>query len=168
MICVALSDKNIEHCLPVLDQVEMAEIRLDLTEFGDEDIRRVFAHQTPTIATCRPDKMGSEEQLRRLKLAIESGANYVDIEIEADKNQQQDIIRLAREHRCKVIISYHNYEETPGLRELYRIVDECYELGADIAKLATMSHSDSDNAKLLALYSSKNLLSHWVWAKKGK
>jgi 3-dehydroquinate dehydratase I len=153
MICVAISDKNIDKCLSVLDNVEMAEIRLDLTGFGIEEIKKVFSHSTPTIATCRPEPFGNEDQLSRLMASINAGARYVDIEIEADVKQQLLIIEEARKHHCKVIISYHNFDETPGLREMYKIVDRCFELGADIAKIATLSKSNADNARLLSLYS---------------
>jgi 3-dehydroquinate dehydratase I len=153
MICVAISDKNLENCLSVLDKVEMAEIRLDLTEFGKEEIKKVFAHPTPTIATYRPEKKGKEKQLDLLKAAINAGAKYVDIEIEAEKSQQKEIINAARAKECKVIISYHNFTETPGLKELYTIVDQCFELGADITKIATLSKTKMDSARLLSLYS---------------
>jgi 3-dehydroquinate dehydratase-1 len=153
MICVAISDKNPENCLKILDIVEMAEIRLDLTEFGKKETEKVFAHPATTIATCRPDKMGSVKQLELLSTAINAGANYVDIEIEAEKQQQEAIIKIARNKGCKVIISYHNFTETPGLRELYTIVDRCYEMGADVAKIATMANTIKDSARLLSLYS---------------
>ncbi|MBA7653980.1 Catabolic 3-dehydroquinate dehydratase [subsurface metagenome] len=153
MICVAISDKSIEKCLAILDVVDMAEIRLDLTDFGIEEIDRIFAHPTPQVATCRPEKKGPQNQLKRLIAAIRAGASYVDIEVEASRKQRETIIDIAREYRCKVIISYHNFDETPGLRELYKIVDKCYDLGADIAKVATYSKSGADSARLLSLYS---------------
>jgi 3-dehydroquinate dehydratase I len=153
MICVAISDKNIEKCLSELDKVEMAEIRLDLTGFGIKEINKIFSHPTPTIATCRPELNGNEDQLEKLTAAIKAGAKYVDIEIETDLKQQSAIIEVARKHHCKVIISYHNFNETPGLKEMYKIVDRCFELGADIAKIAALSKSNADNARLLSLYS---------------
>ena len=153
MICVAISDKNLNKCLSVLDKVEMAEIRLDLTGFGIEEINKIFSHPTPAIATCRPEPRGNEYQLEILTASVNAGARYVDIEIEADLNQQSAIIEVAKKHQCKVIISYHNFNETPGLREMYKIVDQCFELGADIAKIATLSKSNADNARLFSLYS---------------
>jgi 3-dehydroquinate dehydratase I len=153
MVCVAISEKNIHKCLELLDQVEMAEIRLDITGYNLDEIKTVFAHPAITVATCRPEKLGKKEQLQRLTVAIESGANYVDIEIEADEDIRKLLITNARKHNCKVIISYHNYDATPGLRELFKITDECFQLGADIAKLATFSKSKADNARLLSLYS---------------
>jgi 3-dehydroquinate dehydratase-1 len=153
MICVAISDKSLQKCHSVLDKVEMAEIRLDLTGFGIEEINKIFSHPTPCIATCRPVPLGKHDQLVRLTAAIKAGAKYVDIEIEADSKQQLILIEEARKHNCKIIISYHNFDETPGLHELYKITDQCFELGADIAKLATYSKSNADNARLFSLYS---------------
>jgi 3-dehydroquinate dehydratase I len=152
MVCVAISEKNVEKCLKVLEHVEMAEIRLDLAGYNLDEIKTVFSHPTPTIATCRPDKMGKNEQLKRLTTAIEAGAKYVDIEIEADEDIRNLLIRMARKHSCKIIISYHNYDITPGLNVLYKIVDKCFLMGADIAKLSTFSKSKEDNARLLSLY----------------
>jgi 3-dehydroquinate dehydratase-1 len=97
--------------------------------------------------------LGPARQLELLTAAILAGANYVDIEMEAPRSQQEVLIKLAREHRCKVIISYHNFQETPGLRELYKIVDRCYDLGADVAKVATLVKTSKDCAHLLSLYS---------------
>ncbi len=168
MICVAISECNLETCLSVLDTVQMAEIRLDLNNFTPDEIHKIFSHQTPTIATCRPDKKGYEFQLRQLSLAIESGANYVDIEIEADKKQLESICEIAKKHGCKVIISYHNFENTPELKDLYGIMDQCYLLEADVAKIVTLSNSNADNARLLSLYGREKPLVAFGMGKKGK
>lgn len=168
MICVAISDKSLEKCLKTLDKVEMAEIRLDLTEFGKDEIEIVFAHPTQTVATCRPDKIGSDEQLELLTAAINAGANYVDIEIEAEKSLQEAIINTARSKECKVIISYHNYTGTPGLKELYKIIDQCYDLGADVAKIATLANTKMDSARLLSLYSTGKSLVVFGMGEQGK
>jgi 3-dehydroquinate dehydratase type I len=37
--------------------------------------------------------------------------------------------------------------------ELYKQINDCYDLGADIAKIVTLSVSASDNVRLLSLYS---------------
>jgi 3-dehydroquinate dehydratase-1 len=131
----------------------MAEIRLDLTGFEGDILEKVFAHPTPTIATCRPGSMGTEKQQSLLIAAMHAGAGYVDIELEAPEDHIREITALAKKLDCKVIISYHNYTETPGLKELYKIADTCYALGADIAKLAVKAGNRSDAARLLSLYS---------------
>ncbi|QQS51545.1 MAG: type I 3-dehydroquinate dehydratase [Bacteroidota bacterium] len=153
MICVAISNSDYRQCLATLQGIEMAEIRLDLTGFDEETIDLVFSGKVPLIATCRPDSMSESQQYKLLHRAIVAGAKYVDIELEASDEQRQRIVDLARRHECKVIISYHNYSETPGMRELFEIIDSCFAKGADIAKLATMVHNRVDNARLMSLYS---------------
>jgi len=153
MICVAISEKNPVKCLEILDSVEMAEIRLDLTGYDLLAIGKVFSHHTPTIATCRAETTSYSIQKSRLLKAIESGAKYVDIEVEVPDEKCHDIIEYARQNNCKVILSYHNFTETPGMLDLFTIADECFQRGADIAKIATMVNKPEDNARLIALYS---------------
>lgn len=152
MICASIADKDVEKCLAALEWVEMAEIRMDLTEYNNEEIRRVFSRRKKTIATCRPCKIKDEERREILKIAIESGATYVDIEYEAPPEFKNELIDYAHAHQCDVIISYHNYQKTPELSELESIVHECYAQGADIAKIATHVNVNRDNSKILSLY----------------
>lgn len=153
MICVAISDKNPKKCIEILSKVEMAEIRLDLTGYDNKTITKVFSAGTSCIATCRPDKMGLDNQYEALKTAMESGAAYVDIEIEAPKEQQEKLIKVAKANNTRIIISYHNYDETPSIDELHKIVNDCFIMGADVAKLAVQANSQQDAAKVLSLYS---------------
>ncbi|MBN1789475.1 MAG: type I 3-dehydroquinate dehydratase [Bacteroidales bacterium] len=152
MICASIAEKDVEKCLASLERVEMAEIRLDLTEYSNEEIQRVFSLRKKTIATCRPCKIRQEERFEMLKKAIESGATYVDIEYEASPEYKNDLIDFAHKHQCDVIISYHNYDKTPDLEELEEIVRSCYAQGADLAKIATHVNVNRDNSKILSLY----------------
>ncbi|MCG8697858.1 MAG: type I 3-dehydroquinate dehydratase [Bacteroidales bacterium] len=154
MICVAISDKDPQKCLELLNGVEMAEIRLDLTGFDNETIKEIFSKaMVPCIATCRPDNIGYEKQEEILKLAIASGAAYVDIETEAPQKTRDAIIAEAKKQRCKVIVSYHNFESTPGIEELHKIAQTCYLQGADVAKVVSTAKGLNDAAKILSLYS---------------
>lgn len=152
MICVSLAEKDPDVCIEILKKVEMAEIRIDLAEFSDDSIRKIFSTQNKLIATCRPGKYSQSDRIRKLKLAIGSGATFVDIEYEADEEFKNSLISFAHERECDVIISYHNYEMTPELDELETIMHSCFEMGADMAKLATMVNVNRDNSKILSLY----------------
>ena len=152
MICVSLAEKDSDVCLEILEKVDMAEIRIDLSELSDEDIMKIFTARKKLIATCRPGKYSLSERIYKLELAIESGATFVDIEYEADDDFRNAIMEYAHARQCDVIISYHNYEMTPELDELEKIMHKCFELGADIAKIATMVKVNRDNSKILSLY----------------
>ncbi|UCH13377.1 MAG: type I 3-dehydroquinate dehydratase [Bacteroidales bacterium] len=152
MICVAISDKNIDNCLATLKNVEMAEIRLDLTEFNLDEIKKVFSLQKKLIATHRPDKHTEEERMKNLKAAIKAGAKYLDLEYESNEIYRKEMISYAHSNNCDVVISYHNYENTPDLEVLKIILKNSFEFGADIAKIVATAITNIDNAKILSLY----------------
>jgi 3-dehydroquinate dehydratase-1 len=152
MICVAISDTDFDKCLSVLRKTDMAEIRLDLTQFSDDQIRHLFSLQKKLIATYRPLEGKEEERMEQLKTAIEAGADYVDIEFESADEYRNEIIAFAHKHNCDVIISYHNYDCTPGLDHLRKIVAESFQKDADVIKIATMVRTNNDNASILSLY----------------
>ena len=147
----------------------MAEIRIDMAQFDELAVRTVFSKSTkPLIATCRPELVLDAKRIKLLKVAIESGAAYVDIEIESSIEFKQDIISHAKKNDCKIIISYHNYENTPSSNELHAIIDSCFDSGAHIAKIATTAQSTSDSARILGLYSHYNSLVALAMGEKGK
>jgi len=152
MVCACIAEKDVKKCLNSLDRVEMAEIRIDLTEFNDEEIKQVFSQRKKLIATCRPGKFTDKERIEKLKLAIESGATFVDIEYEAPLEYRVELIDFAHTHQCDVIMSYHNYKETPDLDELEKIMLSCFKKGGDLAKIATHVNVNRDNSKILSLY----------------
>lgn len=152
MICTSLADKNPDTCIRSIEKVDMAEIRLDLTEFDEAAIGKVFSRGKKLIATCRPSTFTEDERQKKLATAIASGATYVDIEFESTVEYRNRLIEIAHDHQCEVIISYHNFKETPELAVLESILYRCYEMGADIAKIATMVNFNRDNSKILSLY----------------
>ena len=153
MICVALQESDVQKCLQILETVEMAEIRIDLAKLSIQDVYEIFSKSTKKlIATCRPDKYSDESRMELLKTAIVSGAAYVDIEIESATEFTTELVNFAKHHETVVIISYHNFKKTPSSVELSSIIQTCFQLGADIAKIATMILTLQDNARLLALY----------------
>ena len=57
------------------EDVEMAEIRLDLCPLSDQDITELFSLcDKPLVATCRMGEGAPQEAERRLSLAMEAGA----------------------------------------------------------------------------------------------
>jgi 3-dehydroquinate dehydratase-1 len=152
MICASLAEKNPEICCSMLEKVDMAEIRLDLTEFTGDGINRVFSQRKKLIATCRPGNYSDQERMEKLKTAIGAGATYVDIEYEAPAEYRNLLIAYAHSHQCDVIISYHNFDSTPELPELEEIMHNCFQKGGDLAKIATHIKVNRDNSKILSLY----------------
>lgn len=159
MLCVSLFEAEFDALKQALSAVECAEIRLDAAAFTRDQIREIFSQKgKQLIATHRPTDISDEERADSLCVAIAAGAAYVDIEIESLPAFRETVLGFARGHECRVIVSYHNYETTPGEAELTAIVNECRQKGADVVKLACMTHSTADAARMLALYKFDNIL----------
>ncbi|MCK9423944.1 MAG: type I 3-dehydroquinate dehydratase [Bacteroidales bacterium] len=151
MICVTISEPDVIHLLRILKSLEFAEIRMDLMNLTEKNIALIFSQPVRLIATCHKGRFTSKKRKQMLIKAIESGATYVDIEIESHKKFKNDIISIAKANGCKVIISYHNFLQTPPLKDLHAIIRQCFSSGADIAKVACKSNSDSDAARIIGL-----------------
>ncbi|MBN2121836.1 type I 3-dehydroquinate dehydratase [Candidatus Micrarchaeota archaeon] len=94
-----------------------------------------------------------DDSLRKelLLAAIDSGAAYVDLEVEMAEGMRKEIADRAKERGCKLIVSFHDFSGTPKREELGKIVERCFSCGADVAKIACMVDSQQDNARLLGL-----------------
>ena len=152
MICVSISDCSVQDCLAAVGKEKFAEVRLEtISGLKQEDVREIFSRKAKLIATCRPGSMKEEERKKLLLAAIEAGAAYVDVEVDAADDYKREIVPKARAKGCKVIVSFHDYDKTPLREELQQIVKWCFESGADIAKIACKANSEKDCARLLGL-----------------
>ena len=170
MICTTIQNKTAEQILEALEHCEMAEIRLDRCELSARDTENVFTSDVPLVATCRISEVAQNEPAlqgltdsareikamqiaeKRLVRAIEAGARYVDVEIEAQKQMSKRVRGAAHENGTVFIRSYHDFEGTDSFESLKAMVEKCRYHGADIVKLVTTAHSSEDVAMVMALY----------------
>lgn len=166
MICVSLAGITFEECVKLMAKTEFAEIRIDQLNLSDDQFSSLFAMKKNTIATCRPGK-DADQRLALLKLAIESGAGYVDVEYESDETFRKELLEYAHAHHTLVIISYHNFEATPSAEELNHIVDQSFKWGADRVKITTTATSQADCSRVMALYDKYTKLIAFCMGKTG-
>lgn len=151
-LCRSIAVQGLDNILKLTEGAEMAEIRLEKSGLNLDEIKHLFKNHSNLLATCRPDGLTPKQQTLNLQVAIENGAEWVDVEIEADEDYRQNIVRYARKYGCKVIVSYHNYTETPTYSELMQIADLAHSMGADLVKLACQCNGQNDVLNLLNLY----------------
>ncbi|BDA45169.1 3-dehydroquinate dehydratase [Coccomyxa sp. Obi] len=109
----------------------------------------------PAIVTFRPawetgQYTGPEPpRLAALKTAAELGAQYVDVEYLAAEPFFASHGKVPSS--TQLILSHHDYTETPSDEVLEAFVEGMFQSGADIAKLATMPQRIEHSARMLAL-----------------
>ncbi|HUU89906.1 MAG TPA: shikimate dehydrogenase [Phycisphaerae bacterium] len=151
MLCVSLMPQTTDEALAGLSEAaamaDAAELRLDaMAEF---DLRRILASPPcPVIVTYRPRREGGlydgpeAGRLAVLRDAARLGARYIDVEHDA-------IDALGDVPPEKIILSYHNHEETPA--DLAQIHARLAETGAAVVKVAAMANHILDTVPVLRI-----------------
>ena len=162
MICTTIQNRTLEEIMNLLEtsepRIQMAEIRLDRCPLSIEEIEDLFSSSdTPLVATCRVADDGNgtwEEAEEKLTAAVEAGAAFLDLEIEAPKEIGKRLRRACTEYGTTMIRSSHFFAGTPSDEVLRSTVEKCRKFGGEIVKIAAMAKSEEDVARVLALYSS--------------
>ena len=151
MICTSIQNKEYKDILKALETEEMAEIRLDRCALEEEEIRALFQDtDVPLVATCRLNEEPQAPEL--LELAIEAGAKYVDLEMEAPAAVGRRIREASRNYGTVVIRSYHNFTETPPKDVLESILERARTYGGEVVKIVTTARSKADVDTVMSLY----------------
>lgn len=161
MICTTIQNRTLEEIIGLLEGSEprilMAEIRLDRCPLDIEEIESLFSSSdTPLVATCRVVDDGNgtwEEAEEKLTTAVEAGAAFLDLEIEAPKEVGKRLRRACTEYGTTMIRSSHFFAGTPSDDVLRNTVEKCRKFGGEIVKIAAMAKSGEDVARVLGLYS---------------
>lgn len=156
MLCTSVKNSNAQSIIEATAKYPLVEIRLDDYSFTDEEIIAIFSKsQAKTIATCRNENITDVQKSDRLKLAIDSGADFVDIEI--DYQFAEQISQYALSRNCKIIASEHNYIAPPEIEAIDSAATTAKAIGADYFKIACKCNSESECLRMLNLYSNKNI-----------
>ena len=161
MICTTIQNRTLEEIIGLLEgsepRIQMAGIRLERCPLDIEEIESLFSSSdTPLVATCRVVDDGNgtwEEAEEKLTTAVEAGAAFRDLEIEAPKEVGKRRRRACTEYGTTMIRSSHFFAGTPSDDVLRNTVEKCRKFGGEIVKIAAMAKSGEDVARVLGLYS---------------
>jgi 3-dehydroquinate dehydratase type I len=150
---VEAADRVLETMCRARDEgADLLEWRLDVTR--DPEVETVLPQSPlPVIATVRSVEQGGhfsgtrQEQLRLLIRAATSGSSYVDWEFRPSE-PLPDELSVMRE---RVILSYHDFEQTPAERELESFFDQMASSSTGVVKVVTLAQRMEDNISSLNL-----------------
>jgi 3-dehydroquinate dehydratase type I len=96
---------------------------------------------------------GEQKRVSLLKKAVTLGCGYVDLEIRTEENLINKLKKTIESYQghTRLILSYHNLERMPSLKDLRKKIEEGQKAGADIIKIVPLAEKMEDNLRVLAL-----------------
>ena len=144
---------------------DLLELRIDCFKKQDADyirkiIKDVRAEKLPVIATIRSKAEGGRRNMKdaeRLRIfkAIMPLVDAVDIEL-SSKKILNGVIKEAHRFKKRVIVSYHDFRNTPAEGQLNTIIKNSRKAGGDIVKIAAFAKDKRDIIRLASLNISQN------------
>lgn len=142
---------------------DILELRVDFfeksedVEFIKRAIKMVKENSVkPLILTYRSGFEGGEKNIERadytkllMDVLDEAEFEIIDIELFAGKEFTEKLVKKAHENGVKVIMSNHDFSKTPDKSEIVNRLEQMYNAGADIAKIAVMPTDKKDVATLI-------------------
>jgi 3-dehydroquinate dehydratase type I len=161
-ICVSIPPKTIDEAIRLIQKaeaqhVDLIEVRLDSLTTHDQVAAIPPCSRTPLIATNRSIAQhgkfsGTEIERQRILVdAAINGFDYVDVDLGTPN--QTELINSLHEAGAKVIVSFHDFEQTPSMSKLVEVLDEEVALGADVCKIITTARNLKDNQVTLGFVS---------------
>ena len=156
--CVSILPETVVEAVNLVEKAEkrkadFIEVRLDRLKNYDA-LADIARHgRIPMIATnkssdCKGEFSGSEiERQRTLFDAAKNGFEYVDLELSTPR--LKSVVKNVRQTGAKLIISFHDFDETPSFAKISTILEEEAAVGADICKIVTTAKRIEDNLVIL-------------------
>ncbi len=140
----------------VASQADVIEVRLD--HLKEPCVLPFFdTLETPLLFTNRPSWEGglfTGDETQRLELllkAVSANSRYIDLELLSVAESHQRVQQALQKSTTKLILSWHNFKNTPDQKKLVERVILMQDKGADIGKIITTAHSHRDVLRVLQL-----------------
>jgi 3-dehydroquinate dehydratase-1 len=136
---------------------DLFELRLDALHSCLDEIERAIPElRAPLIITARHPAEGGVKELnararRNLLLRFLQRASFLDLELRSIR-ELKSVIGRARAHHLGLILSCHDFQDTPPLNELHRLTKTAATLGADICKIATRTDTRLQLDRLISFF----------------
>ncbi|WP_347557209.1 type I 3-dehydroquinate dehydratase [Robbsia sp. KACC 23696] len=110
----------------------------------------------PLLVTFRTKDEGgaraiSADDYEALYTAVlrDRAADLIDLQMMIERPHVARLVALARQQEVAVVISHHDFQDTPETSVLISRLREQQDMGADILKIAAMPHGPGDTLRLM-------------------
>ena len=141
--------------VPLIATCRIATLAKRVQAEGDllDDAGKVLSEQGLYLSQPRKGRNPAEELAEnQLLKAIEAGAKYVDLEVEAPPMMGRKIRQACQEYGTMLIRSFHDFEGTPPEATLLSTLDKGRRFGGEVVKIVTTATCKADAGRVMALY----------------
>lgn len=162
VVGVIASRADLNRAMRMRRPPDLFEVRLDcLANIVEQLETKLPRLRAPLIITARHPREGGANKLslrerRNLLTRFLSRARYVDVELRT-AFALNSFLRLAKQKKVRLIISFHNFKSTPSLRILRAKTQAAERHAANIFKVATRTDAPVEVARLLGILTNRNI-----------
>jgi 3-dehydroquinate dehydratase type I len=167
-ICNVVEGDSLSIFLQNMEKAQgssMIELRADsIKNFKQENVLNIVEKvKTQSIFTCRSVREGGKfsdaysEQEKIINTAFVEKFNYVDVAY--DNLLIEDLVP---EQQKKLLVSYHNFKETPSSIDLMKVMEKMRANDPGIIKIATMVNTTQDIFTLIEVLKQKKAAEKFI------
>lgn len=157
MICAVIKGPSLHEARQQLTQAQayasLVELRLDgFTDISTASIQSLRSQcPLPMIFTLRSPSQGGNyslpetQRLKEIRRLANLQPEYLDVEYDVPSDTIQDLLALTP--NTKLILSYHNFENTP--EDLHAIYQQMRSIHAHYYKIAATAHCSLDALRFM-------------------
>ena len=154
---VIFARADLERAIRMRHPPDLFELRLDAFGAAIDALRsRIEKLDAGIIITARHSREGGLNRLtarnrRELLLSFLPQASWVDIELRSAAAMAA-VLQAARKSGVRIILSFHDFQGTPGATQLDELARRAHSLGADLFKVATRTDRPAQLDRLLEFF----------------
>jgi len=141
--------------VPLIATCRIAEVakRVEAEANRLNDAGKVLSEQGLYMSEPRRGRNPAEEFAEnQLLKAIEAGAKYVDLEVEAPPMMGRKIRQACQQYGSMLIRSFHDFTGTPPEATLLSTLEKSRRFGGEVVKIVTTATCKADADRVMALY----------------
>jgi 3-dehydroquinate dehydratase-1 len=153
MICAPVREKNIKK---VIESIKRSQKEVDLVELWFDEIENLNEELLEKIFSLkkRPFLYKALSDDKKIAEVLRFNVEFIDVDVSYSQEKIKKIKKLFP--KTKIVISFHDFDKTPEINFLRRIILKMQKNGADIIKIATKANSIKDSFMMLELLSELN------------
>ncbi len=129
----------------------LGEWRFDLSGLMVDDISKVKECTNKSlIFTCRKSQIDETDRLKAYSIALQAHYEYIDLDLNEDIKILKELEKEIHNSSTQLILSYHNYTETPHINDLKHWIQKAKSSNADLIKVACATVNEKEDLQVLS------------------